>query len=164
MLARLRRSLGILANNVGVTCKRAGRLGAADRSYRIAVATGPSDPRLVAALLHNLAGLAHARGRYAEAEPIARHGLALRQRLQGTEHPDFAADLGALAAIVDARGGHEEAEAMYRRALALPAMRPDDAAVARRNLALLLDRRSGRDHAPETGARSRPERGAARAT
>jgi hypothetical protein len=141
MRARLGRSLGILANNAGVACKQAGRLRAAGWSYRVAMATNPSDPRLVAALLHNRAGLEHARGRAARGEPLARRGLALREAIDGPDHADYAADLGALAAIVDAVGRFDEAEAMYGEALTHPAVRPEDAAVARRNLARLRARR-----------------------
>jgi tetratricopeptide (TPR) repeat protein len=138
----VRFALARIANNLGVASKRAGWLGAAGWAYRIARATRPSDPRLVAALHHNAAGLRHARGRYAEAEPVARTGLALREALVGTEHPDYAADLGALGAIVAARGRLDEAEAMYRRALAVFATAGEagagDIAVTRRNLARLV--------------------------
>jgi tetratricopeptide (TPR) repeat protein len=102
------------------------------------MAMQPSDPRLVAALLHNRAGLDHARGRYADAEPIARTGLALRADLVGTKHPEYAADLSALAAIVHALGRCDEAEGMYLEALAVFARAgeasPGDVAVTTRNL------------------------------
>jgi Flp pilus assembly protein TadD len=129
----LRFTVARLANNAGVACKRAGRLGGSAVAYRVALAMRPREPRLVAALLHNRAGLLHARERYADAEPIARSGLALREALVGRDHPDYGADLGALAAIVDKLGRTDEAEAMYLEALALL---PDDI-ITRRNLAKL---------------------------
>jgi tetratricopeptide (TPR) repeat protein len=137
----VRFAIARIANNLGVARKRAGWLGAAALAYRIAMATRPSDPRLVAALHHNSAGLDHARGRYAEAEPVARAGLALREPLVGTDHPEYAADLGALGAIVDAQGRLDEAEVMYRRALAVFTAAGEagagDIAVTRRNLTRL---------------------------
>ena len=163
----MRAAIARLANNLGVACKRAGRLDAAARAYRVAVAMKPTDPRLVAALLHNRAGLDHARGRFTAAEPVAREGLDLRERLVGRDHPDYAADLGALAAIVHARGRLEEAEAMYEEALAVFARRgeagPGDIAVSQRNLAKL--RRGANSPAlPSVVAMKRASSGTAGAT
>src|SRR6476620_10697712 len=57
-------------------------------------------------VLHNLAGLDHARGRYAEAEPVARRGLEIRHR--SGDSGGVAADAAALAAILEALGRGEE--------------------------------------------------------
>ncbi len=44
---------------------------------------GPQDPRL-ATSLNNLAGLYHAQGKYAEAEPLHKRALAIREKALGT--------------------------------------------------------------------------------
>lgn len=110
-----------LLNRLGMVYKYQGRLGLSGRAYcrafRIATKLFPEDHSLLATHYHNLAGLEHARGRYAEAEPLARHGLAIRERVVGPKHPAVGRDLAALAAIVDGNGRHEEAEALHRRAL-----------------------------------------------
>jgi tetratricopeptide (TPR) repeat protein len=108
-------------NNLGVLYKHMARFESAEalyaRAFGIAEVLTSNDLTL-ATLFHNVAGLAHARGRYAEGEPHARRAAEIRERVLGPNHPDTAADVGALAAIVDAQGRHEEAEALYRRALA----------------------------------------------
>jgi hypothetical protein len=43
--------------------------------------------------LSNLAVLYHAQGRYAAAEPLHQHALAIRERLLGPDHPDVAMSL-----------------------------------------------------------------------
>jgi tetratricopeptide (TPR) repeat protein len=108
-------------NNLGVVYKYTARFESAEALYAraldIAQAPGQDDLTL-ATLLHNVGGLAHARGRHGEGEPHARRAAEIRERVLGPDHPDTAADVGALAAILDAQGRHDEAEALYRRALA----------------------------------------------
>ncbi len=108
-------------NQLGVACKFAGRFDEADeaysRAFAIAEAAQDQEPDLFATLLHNLGGLAHSRGKYADAEPIARRGLKLREeRTDNTE--GIAADSAALAAILEGLEKWDEAEELYRRALA----------------------------------------------
>ncbi len=76
-----------------------------------------------ATLHHNLGGIAHARGRFAEAEPHARRAVTLREAALGPGHPAVAADVAALAAVVEARGRYTEAARLYRRALRIFARR-----------------------------------------
>jgi tetratricopeptide (TPR) repeat protein len=70
-----------------------------------------------ATLLHNLGGLAHARGDYAAAEAPARRAVEIRQAPLGINHPTVAADRAALAAILDALAQHEDAGALLEDAL-----------------------------------------------
>ncbi len=60
---------------------------------------GPQDPRL-AVSLNNLAGLYYAQGRYAEAEPLHRRALAIREVALGPEHPDVGTALNGLALVL----------------------------------------------------------------
>jgi tetratricopeptide (TPR) repeat protein len=106
-------------NQLGILYKYAGRFDDAERSYRCALTRldGLSDQALRAALLHNLAGLAHARGRFDEAETIARAGLAHRIGARAAAL-DIAADEAALGSILAANGQSVEAEALIRKSMA----------------------------------------------
>ncbi|MBV8234437.1 MAG: tetratricopeptide repeat protein [Acidimicrobiia bacterium] len=83
------------------------------------------------------------RARYAEAEPLLRRALALREQALGPDHPDTATCLHNLAALYDAQGRYAEAEPLRRRALAVHerALGPDHPATATslNGLALLYD-------------------------
>ncbi len=105
-------------NQLGILCKYTRRYPEAARAYQNAMSLVRSrDRHAKATLLHNLAGLAHARGRIAEAEVLARRGLAMRERLRGRSHLEVASDVAALAVIVDDAGQPDEALALYARAL-----------------------------------------------
>lgn len=110
------------ANSLGVVCKHASDLDAAEAAYRRAAAASASlaDPDLLldAALLHNLGGLAHARGDAATGIPLAERGAALRAAALGPGHPDVARDLNALGALYHLAGRLADAERCYREALA----------------------------------------------
>jgi tetratricopeptide (TPR) repeat protein len=75
------------------------------------------DSSRAASLYHNLGGLEHARGRFAEGEPFARKSIELRQRVFDDDHPAVAHDLAALAALLDGQGKYDESEPLYARAL-----------------------------------------------
>ncbi len=49
--------------------------------------------------LNNLAELYHAQGRYADAEPIFRRSLAIKEKVLGPEHPGVANSLNNLAGL-----------------------------------------------------------------
>ena len=49
--------------------------------------------------LNNLAGLYHAQGRYADAEPLYKRALAICEKALGPDHPDVALSLNNLAAL-----------------------------------------------------------------
>jgi tetratricopeptide (TPR) repeat protein len=139
---------------VGIVCKFAGRFDDAAAAYAqvlpVAEALVHTDPQLLAALLHNLAGLAHSRGDDAGAEPLARRGLALRERVCAGGDPAVAADAAALGAILEGLERWEEAEALYRRALGIWEAEADayEIAMTLNGLAAVV-RFSGRPHDAE---------------
>ncbi len=109
-----------LWNTLGVARKYRGDYDGAAQAYARALELlqereGPE----AAALYHNLAGLAHARGRFAEGEEPARQALALRTAQLGEDNPGLALDLHGLASILGSIGREEEATALYERAIAL---------------------------------------------
>ncbi|GAA1616793.1 tetratricopeptide repeat protein [Catellatospora bangladeshensis] len=109
-------------NELGMLAKFAGRLDDAEAAYALAfsaleAAHGPDDPRL-AALCHNLAGLAHSRGEFAAGERWARRSLALHRAGHPAGHPAIVADEAHLAALLHAQGRHGEAEPLLRHAIA----------------------------------------------
>ncbi len=111
------------ANALGVVYKHAGDFNAAEATYRRALAVassqGDPDPLVLAALLHNLGGLAHARGDAATGIPLAEQGAGLRAGALGTGHPDVARDWNALGALYHLAGQFGDAARVYGRALAL---------------------------------------------
>ena len=76
---------------------------------------GPDHPG-TANSLHNLAALYYSQGRYAEAEPLCRRALAIREQALGPDHPDTAQSLNNLAALYYSQGRYAEAEPLCRRA------------------------------------------------
>ncbi len=59
------------------------------------------------------------RARYAEAEPLLQHALAIREQQLGPTHPDTALSLNNLANLYQNQGKYVEAELLYQRALAI---------------------------------------------
>jgi tetratricopeptide (TPR) repeat protein len=102
---------------LGIVYKDVGRFDEAEALYRRALTIASPRSFAAASLWHNLAGLDHARGRYAEGEPAARRSVALRIAAVGPRHPSVAADQAALASLLAGQGKHAEAEALYRKAL-----------------------------------------------
>lgn len=109
-----------LENALGVIARTLGHADEAERRYAAAHARlAPLEPDDdFASLLHNLAGLCHARDRSAEGLAHAREGLALRVRLHGEHHVLVAADQANLAGLLYDVGGLDEAAGCFRRALA----------------------------------------------
>ncbi len=66
-------------------------------------------------------------GRYAEAEPLYRRSLAIREKALGPDHPDTAVSLNNLALLYGNQGRYAEAEPLYQRSLAIreKALGPD---------------------------------------
>ncbi len=83
-----------------------------------AEAFGESAPRL-AVTLNNLAELYRAQGRYAEAEPLHRRSLTIREKALGPDHSDVGQSLNNLALLYEAQGRYADAEPLYRRALSI---------------------------------------------
>ena len=134
----------------GVQAYQQGNYAEAERQWGSALKEakrfGPQDPRL-ATTLNNLAELYRAQGKYAEAEPLHKHSLAIREKALGPEHPEVATSLHNLALLYRAQGKYAEAEPLYNRSLAilekaLGAEHPD-VAKSLANYAALL-RKTGR--------------------
>ncbi len=111
------------ANALGVVHKYGADFAAAEAAYRRAMAAAAGqadpDPLVQAALLHNLGGLAHARGDAATGIPLAERGARLRAETLGAGHPQVAADWNALGALYHLAGRFDDAARVYRRALAV---------------------------------------------
>jgi len=72
------------------------------------------------ALMANQFGLfLLARAAYAQAEPMFRRALAIREKAFGPEHPDVAQSLNSLATFYGGRGQYGKAEPLHQRALAI---------------------------------------------
>src|SRR4051794_19349858 len=56
-------------------------------------------------------------GRYADAEPLYKRSLAIREKALGPDHPDVANSLNSLAALYQDQGRYADAEPFYIRAL-----------------------------------------------
>ena len=86
-------------------------------------------------------------GRYAEAEPLYKRGVAIFEKSLGAHHPSVASALDNLASVYKDEGRYAEAEPLYKQALAIreKALPPDhpDVAQSRKNLAD-LDSAQGR--------------------
>ncbi|MFI5457438.1 MAG: tetratricopeptide repeat protein [Isosphaerales bacterium] len=89
-----------------------------------------------------MAALLQATNRLAEAEPLHRRALAIKEASYGPDHPDVATALNNLALLLKATNRLAEAESLYRRALAIAeeSYGPDHPDVARdlNNLSVLL--------------------------
>ena len=87
--------------------------------------------------------------RYAEAEPLYRRSLAIREQILGSEHPEVAEGLNSLAALLEEQGHLDDAEPLYERALAIrqKALGTDNpnTAMSLNNLALLYKREARYD-------------------
>jgi CHAT domain-containing protein/Flp pilus assembly protein TadD len=143
--------LGILLQSPGVAAESPGIASALDR-YRTATAQGDYqaaaefaqeaqalgalDPGLAAdrraTIIFTLGQSLGNRGRYAEAEPLIRRSLDLRESALGRDHADVAESLHNLASLYFHQGRPGEAEPLLLRALAIreKALGPDHPAVA----------------------------------
>lgn len=73
-----------------------------------------------AAQLLNRAGVyLHMRAQYAEAEPLLKQSLAIREQILGPQHADVALSLCCLAELYQDQGRPDQAETLYRRSLSI---------------------------------------------
>jgi tetratricopeptide (TPR) repeat protein len=121
----------LTAREKGETLKKQGKYGEALKEYEKAVALaervdGAEDPNM-ATLLDDLAGLYHALGDNARAEPLYRQSLKIREAKLGKLHPDLAQSLNNLGALLEAQGQYIKAEQFCKDALAMnQALYPKD--------------------------------------
>ena len=87
-----------------------------------AEAFGETDPRF-APTLNNLATLYYTQGQYAQAEPLYKRSLAIREKALGPEHPDVATSLNNLAGLYRATDRIEAAEKLEKRAARILAIK-----------------------------------------
>jgi tetratricopeptide (TPR) repeat protein len=147
------------ANALGMVHKYAGNFDAADAAYHRAMAAAPdADPLILAGLLHNLGGLAHARGDFATGIPLAERGAALRVEALGADHPDVARDWNALGALYHLAERLDDAALVYGRALRVfeEYYGPDhfEVAMTCANLAVLTGDEGRYEEAESLGRRS----------
>jgi tetratricopeptide (TPR) repeat protein len=86
--------------------------------------------------------LRYSQGRYADAEPLYKRSLAIREKTLGPDHEDVATSLNNLAELYRSQERYADAEPLLKRSLAIrEAANPDDpaAAPAMANLAALYD-------------------------
>jgi tetratricopeptide (TPR) repeat protein len=118
-------ALSTALNNFGMLCKYAGDFdsGAAayQRGLKLALEQngGEYDDPGIAALLHNIGGLEHARGRFDAAEEPARRAWEIRRKLRGDNHLDTLADAVAYAGVLDGLERYGESRPIYERAIAI---------------------------------------------
>jgi tetratricopeptide (TPR) repeat protein len=72
----------------------------------------------VARSLNNLADLYQRQARYADAEPIYKRALDIRERTVGPDHPDTAASVNNLASLYQAEGRTADALPLVERMMA----------------------------------------------
>ena len=108
-------------NALGVLGKFSGAFEEAEHAYakaaRIIEARYGAEHPDMAAIYHNLAGLAHARGDAAAAEPLARRSVEIRERSSGPDHLATILDRAGLAAILSDLGRNAEATELLERVL-----------------------------------------------
>ena len=109
------------------------------------------ETRAAARMLNQAGYYLHDQGRYAEAEPLCRRALEIREKALGPEHPATALSLNNLAELLRDRGDFDGAEPFYRRALEIRegVLGPEhpDTAQSLNNLATLLYNRADYDGA-----------------
>ena len=96
-----------------------------------------------ARLLNEAAHYCFERAQYAQAEPLFKLTLSIRERVLGSDHPEVAMSLNNLAGLYDHQGRYAEAEPLFNRALFIneKVLGSDhlDVALILNNLAALYD-------------------------
>lgn len=124
----------------GFTAFEQGEFATTEARFRAGVAAAEkegADDLALADALDRLAWFFCMRARYADAEPLLRRALAIREAKRGPDHPEIARALHNLATLLAQEGDKAaEAERLFRRALALREKAPGDSAL---DLARTLD-------------------------
>lgn len=116
-------AVGAAANMLGVVFKALGRYSEAQSVYAVAQRVfllhygAVSDA--YATVLHNIAGLAHARRQPFAGLDAARESVRIRESLHGLDHVLVAADVANLGGLLFDAGQPQEAETCFRRALTI---------------------------------------------
>lgn len=110
------------SNEAGLHAFQRGDLIAAEHHFGRAIEEAErADPSGLSAAksLNNLAETYRAQRRYAEAEGIYRHALAVKEQVLGARHPEVAISLSNLAGLRYVLGDFAGAEHLFKRALAI---------------------------------------------
>ncbi|MEO5596666.1 MAG: tetratricopeptide repeat protein, partial [Lysobacteraceae bacterium] len=110
--------LGSMGNSLGIIAWERGDMVTAERQLRRALQLWAQSPRLHGGLF-NLAMILHSVGRDADAEPLARRALALRERMFGSNQGLVGASLRQIGEIRLARHDAVGAEPLLTQALAI---------------------------------------------
>ncbi len=106
-------------NTLGVLFKDTERLTEAETQYTAALtaleAEFGTDHSISRRILHNLAGLAHARGRYIEGETLIRQALELSSGPDYERTADILSDRGVLGALLVGQDRLDEAEDLFTK-------------------------------------------------
>ena len=146
----------------GKSAYQQGRYTEAEKLFEAALKEaegfGPQDPRL-ATSLNNLALLYRDQGKYAEAEPLCKRALVIREQALGPDHVDVATSLNNLAGLYSAQGEYAEAEPLFKRALAIQekalGLEHPDVAATMENYAALLSKTKREAEAAQVEANAR---------
>ena len=87
--------------------------------YLFAVSPNDQTEIDLANKLDKQANLYYKQGRYAEAEPLYKRSLAIREKILGSDHPVVSNSLYYLARLYDNQGRYTEAEPLYKRSLTI---------------------------------------------
>ena len=68
-------------------------------------------------VLHNLAYIYKAMGKYEQADPLYQRDLAITEKALGKDHPSVATTLNNLARLYESQGKYHQAESLYQRSL-----------------------------------------------
>jgi tetratricopeptide (TPR) repeat protein/transcriptional regulator with XRE-family HTH domain len=77
------------------------------------------DSQEAANLLFRAGDFLYFHGFYAQSQSFHQQGLAIREQIFGSEHPDVAESLNRLAILASTQGDYERAERFYQQALAI---------------------------------------------
>jgi len=93
---------------------------------KVEVQFGRSDTT-VASMLNTLGKLYYRQAKYAEAEPLFKRALEIREKTLGPHHPDVAISLSNLGNLYEEQARYAEAELLYKQALEIreKALGPD---------------------------------------
>lgn len=109
-------ALGILAKDRGLYEDAGNHY---NRALELLTSHAGMDAPELAGIYHNLAGLAHIQGKFAQAEEPARQAIRLREAASPPDPAGFAADLSVLGAVLAGQERFDEAAAILCKALAL---------------------------------------------
>jgi tetratricopeptide (TPR) repeat protein len=105
--------------HLGTAAQKQGHYADAEESFLSALEAaekfGPEDTRL-ATTLNDLAAVYYNQGKYAQAEPLYKRALAIREKALGPEHPDVAQSLESYATLLRNTKRVAEAEKFEARA------------------------------------------------